>query len=164
MTQRHLASPVHALRANFTRIYLAAIPKLLNREGCFLAFASCLAAVDALGSFGDFEHGNGDRFRKFVKEYFDEPYKPLAAPLWELRNAAIHSFSTERFALTVNACHLHLSTRERRTVLNAEDFYAALVCAAGRFFNRLENDGTLQRRLEDRLRHEGIVAELEITA
>jgi len=40
--------------------------------------------------------------------------------------------------------HVHLSTGAGQTVLNAEDFYATLVVASGRYFADLRVDPNLQ--------------------
>lgn len=141
------------VQAQFSRIYLGGIPSLLNDDGAFLSFVCALTAIEALAGFLDPESGNGERFRRFVREYFSDPYPSQADDLWRLRNASVHGFSPGPYALTHHNGHAHLTrTRENRLVLNAEDFYAALVIAARKYFDGLARDSAMQTRFLQRLK------------
>ena len=56
-----------------------------------------------------------------------------------------------RFALTHYQSHRHLQPSDSAIFLNAEDFYAALVQASGRFFQELEGSTELQENFLARL-------------
>ncbi len=135
---------------NFGRIYLGGIPCLLNDDGAFLSFICSLTAIEALGGFLKPNEGNGARFRGFLKDYFADPYPSHADPLWKLRNAAVHGFSPGPYKLTHHNSQVHLTTDGGLTVLNAEDFYAALVTASKRYFDALLKDAALQAAFEER--------------
>ncbi len=135
--------------ANFGRIYLGGIPGLLNDDGAFLSFICCLTGTEALGGFLRPKDGNAARFRAFVKDYFPDPYPSQADALWRLRNAAVHGFSPGPYKLTHHNSHLHLTSDGGVTILNAEDFYAALVAASKRYFDALAKDASLQAAFEE---------------
>ena len=73
--------------------------------------------------------------------------------MWQLRNAAAHGFSAKLYKLTHHNSHLNLTTDDGATILNAEDFYAALVLASGKYFTALSQDTTLQAAFEDRAKN-----------
>ncbi len=132
------------VRANYSRIYLGGIPSTLNDDAAFLSFICTLTAIEALGGFVRPTEKNGPRFRGFIKDYFPAVYHSHADPLWKLRNAAVHGFSPGPYSLTHHNGHLHMTTDGGRTVLNAEDFYSALVAASERYFTALSADASLQ--------------------
>lgn len=135
---------------NFGRIYLGGIPSLLNDDGAFLSFICTLTATEALGGFLSPTLGNGPRFKTFVQRYFPDPYPAQADVLWKLRNAAVHGFSPGPYKLTHHNSHLHLTQDGGLTVLNAEDFYAALVSASKRYFDDVAKDPGLQNAFAQR--------------
>ena len=141
---------VKHVAANFSRIYLGGIPSLLNDDGAFLSFICTLTATEALGGFLSPKLGNGPRFKTFVQRYFPDPYPAQADALWILRNAAVHGFSPGPYKLTHHNSHLHLTQDEGVTILNAEDFYAALVFAAKGYFDDVDKDASLQAALVER--------------
>jgi hypothetical protein len=141
---------INHVQANFGRIYLGGIPSLLNDDGAFLSFICSLTATEALGGFVSPKLGNGARFKESVRRYFDNPYPAQVDRLWRLRNAAVHGFSAGPYKLTHHNSHLHLTTDGGLTVLNAEDFFATLVVAAGRYFNLVRGDAALQAALLER--------------
>ena len=141
---------INHVQANFARIYLGGIPSILNDDGAFLSFICSLTATEALGGFVSPKLGNGPRFKEFVCRYFGKPYPTQADQLWKLRNAAVHGFSAGPYKLTHHNSHLHLTTDGGLTVLNAEDFFATLVVAAGRYFNEVRTDSALQAALLER--------------
>jgi hypothetical protein len=105
-------------------------------------------AVEALGGFMSSAAGNGDRFREFVTHYFPDPFPAQAEDLWELRNDIVHGFSTGPYGLIHHASHLHLKRdKQGQTILNAEDFYAALVTASKRYFDDIPKDPSLQANI-----------------
>ena len=139
------ANLVKLVQRNFGGIYLGGIPSLLNDDGAFLSFICTLTGIEALGGFMMPKDKNGTRFRHFVSTYFPDPYPAQADRLWKFRNAAVHGFSPGPHKLTHHNCHLHLTTDGGLTVLNAEDFYAALVTATKRYFDALPTDAELQK-------------------
>jgi hypothetical protein len=148
MIPEELVNHVHH---QFARIYLGGVPSLLNDDGAFLSFITVLAGTEALAGFRHPDKGNGDRFRLFVEEYYPDPYKPLAAQLWEFRNAMVHSFSPGPFKLTHHHSEVHLKMDEEVLVLNAEDFYAALVAASRAYFEALRTPSDIQKAFLQRV-------------
>ena len=62
----------------------------------------------------------------------------------------MHGFSPGPYQLTHHNSHLHLTQNGGVTILNAEDFYAALVSVSKRYFDDVGNDTALQRAFEER--------------
>lgn len=148
MSTDDLISMVHA---NFSRIYIGGIPSLLNDSGgAFLSFICTLTATEALGGFLKPKDSNGLRFKVFVRDYFPAPLNGQEDDLWKLRNAAVHGFSPGPYILTHHNSHVHLTTDCGKTVLNAEDFYAALVTAGKKYFDALQNNNALRASFEER--------------
>ena len=148
---------VESVRNWFNRIYLGGIPQLMTNDTAFLSFICTLTAIEALAGYryagSDDKPGPGARFRDFVQNYFTNEYSVLADDLWNFRKGMIHGFCPRRFALTQHQSHLHLrSTTSGGIVLNAEDFYAALLHASKRYFNELESSAELQATCEARIR------------
>ena len=144
------------VRAWFERIYLGGIPQLIRDETAFLSFICMLAGIEALGGYRDPDSSgpgaNASRFRMFVVTYFAEPYRPLAARLWDFRNGMIHGFSPRQFALTHHNSHAHFTaTPDAAIVLNAEDFYSAFLAASETYFAELMASDDLQARFLRRL-------------
>lgn len=139
------------VKTNFSRIYLGGIPSLLNDDGAFMSFICCLTAMEALGGFIRPDGRNAVRFKAFVEKYMPEPLRDQATDLWKFRNAAVHGFSPGPYALTHHSTLVHLSVSNGRTVLNAEDFYAALVVATKRYFDDVERDEDLQVAFDQRM-------------
>ena len=134
----------------FQRIYLGGIPQMIRDETAFLSFICTLSAIEALAGYRFPESGDtacpGARFQRFVSDYFGKEYSALASDLWNFRNGMIHGFCPRRFALTHYQSHRHLQASSDSVIfLNAEDFYAALVQASGRFFQELEGSAELQK-------------------
>jgi hypothetical protein len=118
---------------------------LLNNDAAFLSFICTLTAVEALAGFLSSATGNGDRFKEFITRYFPDPFPAQADDLWKLRNDIVHGFSTGPYGLIHHASHLHLKRdKQGRPILNAEDFYAALVTAFNRYFDEVPRDPSLQ--------------------
>jgi hypothetical protein len=103
-----------------------------------------------LGGFLKPKDGNGPRFKSFVRNYFPAPLNGQEEELWRLRNTAVHDFSAGPYKLTHHNSHLHLTTDGGQTVLNAEDFYAALVTAAKKYFDTLQGNVALRAAFEER--------------
>jgi len=141
MSTHQLISQVHA---NYARIYLGGIPSTLNDDAAFLSFICTLTAIEALGGFLKPGEKNGLRFKAFILGYFSQQYHPHADTLWRLRNAAVHGFSPGPCKLTHHNGHRHMTSDGGLMVLNAEDFYAALVAASEKYFADLKKDATLQ--------------------
>lgn len=147
MTTDELISHVHA---NYARIYLGGIPSTLNDNAAFLSFICTLTAIEALGGFLKPSESNGPRFKGFVLAYFPSAYHEQVDVLWKFRNAAVHGFSPGPYKLTHHNGHLHMTVDGGLTVLNAEDFYAALVTASERYFADLKSDAALQSSFQQR--------------
>lgn len=145
------------IRQWFERIYLGGIPQMINDELAFLSFICVLTAVEALAGYRYGSSGGaGDRFRDFVTSYFAPEYRDHASDLWDFRNGMVHGFSPRRFALTHHNSRFHLSqTSAGATILNAEDFYGALVDATRRYFGELERRADLQVLFAERLGSRG---------
>jgi len=142
---------IKTVHANFSRIYLGGIPSLLNDSGgAFLSFICTLTATEALGGFLKPKDKNGPQFKSFVKNYFPAPLDDQSDTLWSFRNAAVHGFSPGPYKVTHHNSHVHLTTDNGVTVLNAEDFYAALVVAAKKYFDALRSDAALRAAFEER--------------
>lgn len=141
MSTDELVSHVHA---NYARIYLGGIPSTLNDDAAFLSFICTLTAVEALGGFFEPGKKNGPRFKAFILRFFPQAYHAHADALWKFRNAAIHGFSPGPYKLTHHKGHLHMTRDGGLSVLNAEDFYTALVVASEKYFAELKNDAALQ--------------------
>jgi hypothetical protein len=147
-TEKDWSVLAHHFAANFARIYLGGIPSLLNNDAAFLSFICTLTAVEALGGFLSSAAGNGDRFKEFIRRYFPDPFPAQADDLWKLRNDIVHGFSTGPYGLIHHASHLHLKRdKQGRPILNAEDFYAALVTAFNRYFDEVPRDPSLQANI-----------------
>ncbi len=141
----------------FNRIYLGGIPQLIRDETAFLSFVCMLAGIEALAGYHNPDasgpNANGERFRTFVGAHFPETYHGHASNLWEFRNGMVHGFSPRRFALTHHNSGLHLrQAHDGAYILNAEDFYAAFLHAAQKYFSEMSSSSQLQdkflRRLE----------------
>ena len=142
---------IKMVHANFSRIYLGGIPSLLNDNGgAFLSFICTLTGTEALAGFLKPKDKNGPRFKAFVKDYFPTPLDAQSDTLWRFRNAAVHGFSPGPYKVTHHNSHLHLTTDDGLTLLNAEDFYAALVMAAKKYFDALQGDPSLRAAFEER--------------
>jgi hypothetical protein len=138
------------------RIYLGGIPQLISDETAFLSFVCMLTGIEALAGYWKPElsgqGSNGERFRGFVKEYFVDAYHEQADNLWSFRNGMIHGFAPRCFALTHHNSRTHFrKTSDGALVLNAEDFYAAFLAAASKYFSDLETRPVLQQSFRARL-------------
>jgi hypothetical protein len=145
------AAQIAEYRRYFDSIYIAGIPRLLNDDGAFLSFIAVVTGTEALAGLYAPTKDNGDRFREFVSRYYPGDLRVHAAKLWELRNAVVHCFHPGPFALTHHASWAHLRSQDGATVLNAEDFYAALLAASRAYFSELETSEGLQRRFLKRV-------------
>lgn len=152
-------SRIENVRNWFNRIYLGGIPLMMKNETSFLSFICTLTGIEALAGYrypdsGDL-HSPGNRFCRFISDYFPADYHSLADDLWNFRNGMVHGFCPRRFALTEHQSHMHLRrTPEGATVLNAEDFYAALLGASRRYFSELEAATELKDNFIARLESE----------
>jgi hypothetical protein len=138
------ASQIAEYRRYFDSIYIAGIPRLLNDDGAFLSFITVVTATEALAGLCAPSKKTGERFQEFVARYFPAEYRPFTERLWDLRNAVVHCFHPGPFALTHHASWAHLKPQGDTTVLNAEDFYAALLIASKQYFAALEASAELQ--------------------
>jgi len=101
------------------------------------------------------EKNSATRLNQFVLAYFPDEYHPYAdGRLWTFRCRMFHAFSPVGFSLTHHRSDLHLAMGSNgQPVLNGEDFYAAMLHAAQRYFAALRTNPALQtallRRLDD---------------
>ena len=131
---------------------------MLNDDGAFLSFICVLTATEALAGFLSPKlAGNGARFKTFIQRYFPDPYPAQAEDLWKFRNAIVHAFSPRPYSLTHHNSHIHLKQHGGLTILNAEDFYAALVSASKRYFDDLATDSALQQNLIKATQKTGVI-------
>jgi hypothetical protein len=138
-------------RLHFDAMYIGGIPRLLDESGAFLAFLSVLTAVDALAGAWNPLSASGERFKGFVATFFPPGLRERANDLWRFRNLMVHAFHPGPFALVCNQSRLHLTPHGPVTVLNAQDFYAALVLASQEYFRCLSADETLQHNFSRRV-------------
>lgn len=145
--------------AHFSGIYLDGIPHVITDQTAFLSFILMVSATDALAGFryDATIPDPGARFSAFVRKYFPAEYHPFATDgrLWKLRCHLVHAFSPKGFALIhrQSGAHLHIASTTGKPILNAEDFYAALVTASQNYFREVRADAELRAlfiaRLED---------------
>jgi len=151
----------------FSTIYLGGIPPIITNDSSFLSFVCMIAGTEALAGyrFSD-EPNSGERFNQFVRSYFPREYHPLTQAdsvyrdgrLWFFRCRLLHGFSPAGFSLIHHHSEVHLrqNADTGNPVLNAEDFYAAFLCAAQSYFSDVRANKNLQdlfvARLEDRQR------------
>ncbi len=145
------AQAIEAYRVHFDAIYVAGISNLLRDSGVYLAFLAVLTATDALAGLYDPSRATGERFRSFVKRYFPSELACMAEDLWGFRNTMVHSFNPGSFALTYHNTRSHLSPVHGPILLNAEDFYAALLHAYRGYFGELAQNHELQEKFINRL-------------
>jgi hypothetical protein len=142
------------VRSEFDRVYLGGIPGLLTDDGAFLSFVATTTGTEALAGFFAPQLGNGDRFRAFVSRFYPAELRGHATALWELRNAIVHAFHPGPFGLTHHNSRFHLTkTPSGQLILNAEDFYAALVSAARSYFAALASQQDLQTHFLQRVQN-----------
>jgi len=139
---------VERVFTSFSQIYLGGIPAIITDDSAFLSFVCVLTATEALAGYRYGEEKSGARFKRFVANYFPIPYREYADDLWEFRNAMVHAFSTGEFTLTHHRSELNLFKLPNDTVvLNAEDFYGALLSAAQAYFEEVRKTPELQDEL-----------------
>jgi len=136
----------------FSRIYLAGIPVLLRtKDTSFLSFVCVVAATDALAGYR-YDPNVGNRFSKFVKDYFPCAYAPHADKLYILRCRLLHNFSPAHFTLTHASPSSHLQTSPiGDTVLSDGEFFSGMKSAAEKYFAELQSSATLQAKMIARL-------------
>jgi len=139
-----IADQIADYRRHFDSIYVAGIPNLLNDDGAFLSFLNVLTGTEALAGLLAPTKSPGERFREFVGRYYPAELRAQAERLWDLRNAMVHSFHPGPFALTHHASWAHLQVQDDKVVLNAQDFYAALLNASHGYFAELSASPALQ--------------------
>ena len=80
-----------------------------------------------------------------------DAYGPHAHALWVFRNGMVHAFTTSSFSLTHHHSECHFGIVNGSVILNAEDFYGALLTAAQEYFLRLRTTPQLQDLMLKRL-------------
>jgi hypothetical protein len=136
----------------FSRIYLGGIPPMITDDSAFLSFVCVLTAIEALAGYrySDVKE-KGKRFKQFVTDYMPEPYRPHAGALWDFRNGMVHAFTTSSISLTHHHSECHLRVANGSVILNAEDFYGALLTASQKYFQQLRTTPQLQNLMVQRL-------------
>jgi hypothetical protein len=136
----------------FSQIYLGGIPSIITNDSAFLSFVCIVTATEALSGYRYSHTTLSIRFPRFIENYFPETYHPYAKDLYEFRKKIVHAMSTARFALTHHHSELHLGTLGKNNIiLNAEDFYAAFLLSAQKYFTELRGSPELKTLLIDRL-------------
>ncbi len=137
----------------FSRIYLKGIPVLLqSNDTAFLSFVCVVAATDALAGYRYTDAKPGDRFKKFVENYFPAAYNPHAHNLYLLRCRLLHNFSPAYFSLTHAAPNSHLQVSSiGDTVLSDNEFFSGMKSAAEKYFAELKSSTQLQAQMIARL-------------
>jgi len=152
MATQSIEELIAEVRSEFDRVYLGGIPGLLTDDGAFLSFVAVITGTEALAGYFAPRLSNGERFRQFVAQYYPVNLRDQAAKLWQLRNAIVHAFHPGPFALTHHNSRFHLTTTPAgQPVLNAEDFYAALVVAASSYFTALTTEQDLRAKFLERM-------------
>ena len=147
---------IDAFRAQFDGLYIGAFPRLLDQDGGFLAFLVMVSATDSLAGLWSPASGTGERFRSFVGEFFPSGLRERGVDLWGFRNSMVHACNPGgAFTLVVNQSRLHLTPLGVTTVMNAQDFFAALVFASQEYFRRLVGDSVLQGNFARRMSESG---------
>ena len=125
---------------------------MITAESAFLSFVCMVTAIEALSGYRYGDINLEKRFTDFITAYFPESYKRYATDLYKFRKKMVHSFSTDKFVLTHHASDRHLEVRPNGgVVLNAEDFYSALVTAAQKYFEQIRSDKSLEATLVKRV-------------
>ncbi len=140
----------------FEYAYWRGIPKLLNNDGFVLAFICCLAATEALAGYRyPSVSGNGDRFRRFICEYFPSHWSKSSPDLWQFRNGLIHGFTVgPRFKIghVMPEAHFCVDAEDGKTILTAEEFFREVREAAWKYFHELEANPEVQAAFWQRIR------------
>ncbi len=145
---------IEAAVRGFREIYIAGIPFLLKQnETSFLSFLCVVSATDALAGYRYQQLADGDKFRKFVTEYFPPSYATHVPNLWFFRCRMLHNFSPAYFSLTHAASHLHLQLNPNigDYFLSDESFFDDMRSAAEKYFFDLQSDVQLQDDMVSRL-------------
>jgi hypothetical protein len=139
----------------FEDTYLKGIPALLkDNQTAFLSFLCVVAATDALAGYRYDDRQVGDRFRKFIENYFPLKYFSHARNLYLFRCRMLHNFSPAYFSLTHAASHLHLGPSPiGDTVLSDDMFFDDMKLAAERYFVELRASTPLQSLMLARLQN-----------
>ena len=137
----------------FREIILGGIPLLLERSAtAFLSFICSLSGIDALSGYRHSTDDVGDRFRKFIEEYFPPEYALHAPNLYLLRCRVLHNFSPAYFSLVHGSPQDHLSISSiGDPVLSDEVFFGDLRMAAEKFFAEVLVDSQRQDVMNARL-------------
>src|SRR5258706_15373615 len=150
-TTESVSQAIEGYQGHFDAIYVAGIPNLLCDSGAFLSFLTVITGMEALAGLYAPSLPTGERFRSFIERFSPPDLASRSADLWAFRNSMVHSFNPGPFALTHHNSRSHLSVVHAPLLLNAEDFYAALLHAYRGYFAALSLDAELQSRFMKRL-------------
>jgi hypothetical protein len=151
MSQVATLKEIAEFRFHFDQMYVGGIPRLLKEDGAFLSFLAVLTGTEALAGVFAPHLSSGDRFRGFVTRFFPGPLQLRSEDLWKFRNLMVHAFNPGPFGLVCHQSRLHLTPQGDVTVLNAEDFYAALIQGSRAYFDELQIDANLQKSFSRRV-------------
>lgn len=112
---------------------------------------SFFAAIDHLAGTWSPALPSSERFRGFVQQYFRNGLAGVAEELWQLRNQLAHAFAPGACELLVHQGALHLTRRNSRLLLNAEDCFGELALASNRYFSDLLTQPALRANFRRRL-------------
>ena len=135
---------------NSTLSFLRTLPTL---ESPYIAFLSCLTALDILSGYRHGGETQRARFRKFIAAYMPAPYAQHADVLLECRNTVTHHFSPGRRVVLVHKSpDLHLQPLDGKVVLCADVLAADLAVASDTYFDDVRKQPALLTSFRKRAR------------
>ncbi|SRR6266446_3306602 len=160
----------------FREIFYKGIPIMLQQnDTAFLSFMCVVAAIDALAAYRYEDKvgstpiscrilhalfprhrcapgGVGERFRKFVREYFRPAYQPHAQNLYVFRCRILHNFSPAYFSVGHAQPGRHLQRSDIGDhVLDDGTFFADMRAAAEKYFAEVATSADLQAKMAARI-------------
>ena len=125
----------------------------VNINMMIATFILCSCFIDQMAQIRFYkESGLGDRFRKFVKKYFDSRYKPRK--LYDsLRSRLVHNYSVRgKYWLADDRKYKHLEPVNGRIYLNIDDFISDIEIVWEKFKKDLLTDADTRQHA---ILHEG---------
>lgn len=146
--------------ANFRSVFFEGVPLMLRQnETAFLSYLCVCAAIDALSGYrfakgqGKDVRNDGERFARFVREYFRAEYADHADHLYILRCRALHNFSPAKFTLAHARPELHLQPSPALPDVALDDvtFFEDMRAAAEKLFAEINSSPVLEKKMLERL-------------
>jgi len=100
-----------------------------------------------------------EKFKYFIKEYFDSSYHPYADQLYkDLRSKLVHNYSAnKRFVLSDEQKDWHLVIKNSKIFLNVDVFIVDVENAYSRYIRHLEESDEVKQRALGHYRAWGIL-------